>query len=121
LSHTYNQFLTTTVNYTATKDLFAEIFEQKGFSTIVKRGNFGSVNKASISLSAQKPIVKWWTAIVYTEYNYNDYKGYLNGEDVRLKLGNFLVNINNHFKFQKTAGVQNYRAFIGQKVSKDRL
>ena len=101
LSHTYNQFLTTTVNYTNTKDLSAEIFEQKGFATIVKRGNFGSVNSASISVSAQKPVVKWWTAIVYTEYNYNDYKGFLNGEDVRVKAGNFLVNINNQFKFKK--------------------
>ena len=32
LSHTYNQFLTTTINYSNTKDLFAEIFEQKGYA-----------------------------------------------------------------------------------------
>lgn len=101
ISHTYNQFLTTTVNYSNTRDLFAEIFEQKGYATIVKKGNFGSVNSASISMSAQKPVVKWWTAIVYTEYNYNDYKGFLNSEDVHVKAGNFLVNINNQFKFKK--------------------
>ncbi len=101
MSHTYNQFLTTTVNYSNTKDLFAEIFEQKGYATIVKKGNFGSVNSASISMSAQKPVVKWWTVIVYTEYNYNDYKGFLNGENVRVKAGNFVVNINNQFKFKK--------------------
>ncbi len=101
VSHTYNQFLTTTVIYSNTKDLSAEIFEQKGYATIVKRGNFGSVNSASISISAQKSVVKWWTAIVYTEYNYNDYKGFLNAEDVRVKAGNFLVNINNQFKFKK--------------------
>ena len=100
-SHTYNQFLTTTVNYSNTKDLFAEIFEQKGYATIVKQGNFGTVNSASISMSAQKPVVKWWTAIVYTEYNYSDYKGFLNGDNVHIKAGNFLVNINNQFKFSK--------------------
>jgi iron complex outermembrane recepter protein len=44
---------------------------------------------------------QWWTAIVYTEYNYNDYKGFLNGDDVHVKAGNFLVNINNQFKFKK--------------------
>jgi hypothetical protein len=101
LSHTYNQFLTTTFNYSNTKDLFAQIFEQKGYATIIKQGNFGSVNSASISMSAQKPVVKWWTAIVYTEYNYNDYKGFLNGDNVHIKAGNFLVNINNQFKFSK--------------------
>jgi hypothetical protein len=101
LSHTYNQFLTTTVNYSNTKDLFAEIFEQKGYATIIKQGNFGTVNSASISISAQRPVVKWWTAIVYTEYNYSDYKGFLNGDNVHIKAGNFLVNINNQFKFSK--------------------
>jgi hypothetical protein len=101
LSHTYNQFLTTTVNYSNTKDLFAEIFEQKGYATIIKQGNFGTVNSASISISAQKPVVKWWTAIVYTEYNYSDYKGFLNGDNVHIKAGNFLVNVSNQFKFSK--------------------
>ena len=69
--------------------------------TVIKRGNFGSVNSASASLSVQKNVVKWWTAIVYTEYNYNDYKGILNAEDVRIKAGNFVININNQFKFNK--------------------
>ncbi|MEP7106897.1 MAG: outer membrane beta-barrel protein [Ferruginibacter sp.] len=101
LTHTYNQFLTTTINYANTKDLFSETFEQKGYATIVKQGNFGSVNSASISESAQIPVEKWWTAIVYTEYNYNDFKGILNGDNVNIKAGNFLVNINNQFKFKK--------------------
>ncbi len=101
VSHTYNQFLTTTINYTKTRDLFSEIFEQKGYATIVKQGNFGSANSASISVSAQIPVEKWWTAIIYTEGNYNDYKGLLNGENVHVNAGNFLVNVNNQFKFKK--------------------
>jgi outer membrane receptor protein involved in Fe transport len=101
LSHTYHQFLTTSLNYANTKNLFNEIFEQKGYATIVKKGNFGSVNNASISVSVQKPLYKWWTPIVYTQYNYKDYKGVLNGEMVHVNAGNFVVNINNQFKFNK--------------------
>lgn len=100
-THTYHQFLTTTINYSNTKDLFGEVFEQKGYATIVKKGNFGAVNSASLSVSAQVPVLKWWTAIIYTEYNYNDYKGILNGEQVHVAAGNYLVNINNQFKFNK--------------------
>ena len=58
LSHTYNQFLTTTINYANTKDLFNETFEQKGYATIVKQGNFGRANSASISVSAQITVRK---------------------------------------------------------------
>ncbi|MCW3091322.1 MAG: TonB-dependent receptor [Ferruginibacter sp.] len=101
LSHTYNQFLTTTINYSNTKDLFNETFEQKGYATIVKQGNFGSANNASISVSAQIPVEKWWTSIIYSEYNYRNYKGLLNGDNINVKAGNFLVNINNQFKFKK--------------------
>lgn len=101
LSHTFRDFLTTTLNYANTKDLFNEVFEQKGYATIVKQGNFGSANSASLSVSAQVPVEKWWTAVIYSEYNYNDYRGLLNGEYVHAKGGNYLININNQFKFKK--------------------
>ena len=101
LSHTFNQWLTTTANYANTKDLFNETFEQKGYATIVKQGNFGRANSASLSVSAQIPVAKWWTSIVYTELNYNDYKGLLNGEDLHVQGGNYLINVNNQFKFNK--------------------
>lgn len=101
LSHTYNQFLTTTFNYANTRNLFSETFEQKGYATVVKQGNFGSTNSASLSVSAQKPVTKWWTAIVYTEYNYRNYKGLLNGEQINVAGGNYMINLNNQFKFNK--------------------
>jgi iron complex outermembrane recepter protein len=100
-SHTYNQFLTTTINYAHTKNLFADVFEQLGYATIVKKGNFGQTKTASISVSAQIPVKKWWMLIAYNEYNYSHYKGLLNGENVNLKAGNYVVNINNQFTLKK--------------------
>ncbi|MES2893064.1 MAG: TonB-dependent receptor [Bacteroidota bacterium] len=101
LSHTFKQTLTTTLNYAHTKDLFNEVFEQKGYATIVKQGNFGTTNSMSLSVSYQLPVTKWWTSIVYTEVNYNQYKGLLNGDQVDLKGGNYMLNVNNQFKFKK--------------------
>ncbi len=100
-SHTYKQFLTTTVNYTNTKNLFADVFEQKGYATVVKKGNFGQTNTASISMSAQIPVKKWWMLIAYSEYNYSHYKGLLNGENINMAAGNYLINLNNQVTFKK--------------------
>lgn len=101
-SHTYKQFLTTTINYSYTKDLFAEIFEQKGFATIVSQGNYGHMNDASISVNLQHAITKWWNTMVYTEAKYNQFKGRLStGDDINTEATTFLANVNNQFKFNK--------------------
>ena len=101
-SHTFNQFLTTTVNYSYTKNLFAEVFEQKDFATIVSQGNYGHMNDASLSFNVQKSVTKWWMTMVYTEAKYTQFKGRLsNGDDVNTSATTYLANINNQLKFGK--------------------
>jgi iron complex outermembrane recepter protein len=100
-SHTYRQFLTTTLNYSYTKNLFSETFQQKEFATIVSQGNYGLMNDASVSVSAQIPVQKWWSMNVYTEAKYNQFKGLLYGENVDVDATTFLANVSNQFKFKK--------------------
>ncbi len=101
MSHTYNQWLTTTVNYSQTKDLFSETFEPRGFATVIKQGNFASSGNASVSVSAQKNVTKIWLLIIYSEANYRKYKGLLFGNSGNRSGSNYLININNQFKFNK--------------------
>ena len=101
ISHTFNEWLTTTVNYSHTKDLFSETFEPRGFATVVKQGNFASADNASISVSAQKKVTKFWTAIVYAEANYKQFNGLVYGNNGKTLGYNYLININNQFKFNK--------------------
>lgn len=101
MSHTYNQWLTTTVNYSHTKDLFSETFEPRGFATVIKQGNFASSDNASVSVSAQKNVTKIWVLIIYSEANYSKYKGLLFGNSGTRSGSNYLININNQFKFNK--------------------
>jgi iron complex outermembrane recepter protein len=100
-SHTYNNFLTTTVNYSQTNNLMTETFHQQDYATIVREGNIGRRNNAGIAVSAQVPVQKWWMAVLYTNYNYTSYSGLLNGEQLNLEASNVLVNVNNQFKFSK--------------------
>lgn len=100
-SHTYNDWLTTTVNYSHTKDLFSELFQPNGFATIVKQSNFASVDNAGISVNIQKKLSPIWTTIVYAEASYNQYRGLLYSNSSTSSGSNYIININNQFKFNK--------------------
>jgi iron complex outermembrane recepter protein len=103
-SHTFKDFLTTSVNYTHTKDLFTEVFGPdgpNGNAIVVTHGNYASSDNASLSVSAQFKIAKWWTAIPYGELNYSSYKGQFTSGDVSVDATNFTFNMQNQFSFNK--------------------
>ena len=108
LTHTFKSFLTTTANYSYTKNLMMETFEQAqningtdDYATIVRRGNIGKKNSAGLSVSAQVPIKKWWTGIFYSNLNYTKFSGPLYGEYLSIDAVNVTFNANNQFKFNK--------------------
>ena len=101
LSHTFKGFLNTTVNYSRTKNFFSETFEQKEYATVVRQGNIGQRDNAGISISAQVKLLKWWSANLYGNYNYNFFKGELYGEQLKISGSNVLFNVNNQFSFGK--------------------
>jgi iron complex outermembrane recepter protein len=98
-SHTYHQFLTTTLNYSYTRNFFTETFEQSGQATIVRNGNIGSRENAGISVSVQHSLTKWWMAILYSDLNYSKFSGLLYGEQLDVSATTLLLNLNNQFTF----------------------
>ncbi len=108
LTHTFKGWLTTTLNYNHTKDYHMETFEQarvngntSGYATIVRRGNIGKVDAGGLAISAQVPVAKWWTAMLYTNLNHSRFYGELYGENLNLSATNLLFNVNNQFRFSK--------------------
>jgi len=109
LSHIYKGIINTTLNYSRTLDYMNETFEQshdttnadKGYATIVRQGNIGVRNNAGISVSAQIPVAKWWSANAYVNYNYNHFNGELYGEKIDIGASTVLFNLNNQFHFNK--------------------
>jgi iron complex outermembrane recepter protein len=140
LSHSYKHFLTTTLNYSYTRNFFTETFEQSGQATIVRNGNIGSRQNAGLSVSAQVPVAKWWTAILYSDVNYSKFTGILYGQNIDVSATTLLVNINNQFSlpggwggelsgFYRTKGVEGQvivdpmgqgSAAISKKIMKDK-
>jgi iron complex outermembrane recepter protein len=106
MSHTYNSFLTTTLNYSYTQNFFSQTFEQSGRATIVRNGNIGSRQSAGVAVSAQIPVAKWWSAMFYTNVNYNKFSGFLYGENINVDATTLLLNLNNNFTFKKGWGAE---------------
>ena len=119
LSHTWRQFLTTTLNYSYTRNYFTETFEQSGQAIIDRTGNIGSRQNAGISLSAQHSLAGWWTAILYSDLYYSKYSGLLYGEQVDVSATTLLLNLNNQFSFHngwggEISGFYRTKGLIGQ-------
>ena len=99
LSHTFKSFLTTTLNYSRTKNYFLQTFGQVGYATVLRNDNIGLRRNGGVSVSAQVPVKKWWNANIYANYNYDLYTGVLYGEKLKAQAGTLMTNINNQFKF----------------------
>lgn len=106
ISHTYKDWLTTTFNYSYTKDLFNQVFEERGYATLLKQGNFGEEHNTSLSLNAMFAVKKWWKGNVYVEGRYRDYTGLIANEIVKRHGGAFLVQSQNNFTFGEGWGAE---------------
>lgn len=107
-THIWKSILTTTLNYSITKDVFNEIFEQdgnqngdKGYVTVIRDGNIGKRQTAGISVNAQLQPAKWLSTNIYSNLNYNKYSGQLRNEYLEIDATNIMFSINNQLKLGK--------------------
>ena len=102
LSHTYNGFLTTTVNYSKIHHVFTDVIKQitserKTFQT---KENLASKTNYGIAVSANFPVTPFWSTNLYSNVSYNAYSGILDGGNLEIDATTFMANMNNQFKFE---------------------
>lgn len=108
MSHTFNHFLTTTVNYTQTNNIITQILKQNTDkkTTFQTQENFARRRQWGLSVSANKQIKKWWNLNVYTNVFNNLYDGLYNSGTqnipVKLNVSGFSGNLSSSFTFAKT-------------------
>jgi iron complex outermembrane recepter protein len=102
-THTYNRFLTTTLNYTRTTDIITDLLKQNTEKNLTyqTKDNFSSMTQWGISVMANIPASKWWNINLYTNVFNNDYKGLYNNDPVHVQFTSFLGNITNSFVLGK--------------------
>lgn len=101
LAHTYNQFLTTTINYTIVNRIFQQSFIQDGFATIVQTTNIGTKTNFGIASNIQLSAKKILSSNIYLAYTHDNYKGTVAGDPLDLSADMYLISVNNQFKFEK--------------------
>lgn len=108
LSHTYNRFLTTTLNYSTTTDIIQQVIEQNEVSneTFIKKANIASRKQVGIAISAYKEITKWWSGNVYMNFANNHFKGVVNNEHISIGIAMLMVQAQQQFKWGKGWGAE---------------
>jgi len=102
-SHTYNKFLTTTLNYTQTNDIITELFKQdtEKKTTYQTRENFSSMKQFGLAVMANMPVKKWWNANIYGNVFNNHYAGIYQNDPVDIQFTSFTANMTNTFTMGK--------------------
>ena len=103
LSHSYNNFLNTTVNYYKSTDLIQDIIEQNDAKkeTYVKKNNIAQQQQIGLAISAQVPVAKWFDLNVYTNVSSNIYKGIINNSYTKLSSTFMMANLSAQLNFGK--------------------
>lgn len=102
LSHTWKNQITTTLNYTFTKDIIDGVIEQKGQEAYNMPANIASLDQFGISVSANTPITKWWTSNINVNAFNNNYKGVVSDAAIDLAATTFIITGTQQFKMGKT-------------------
>jgi hypothetical protein len=103
LSHTYNNFLTTTINYSHTSNVFTDVIKQETEQRITfqTKENIASMTNYGLAVSAFFPVTKYLTSNIYSNVSHNAYKGALDGGFLNVNAFSFFTNMSNQFKFKK--------------------
>jgi iron complex outermembrane receptor protein len=120
LSHSYNNFLTTTLSYAIINDMINEQLEQIDsiHTTYVTKTNLANQHSLTLSVSAGFPVTKWWRINAYAQGAYNSYKGFINTGVMNVSGPSFNGNIQNQFTLPKgwsmeLSGWYNSKAIYG--------
>ncbi|MDB5196730.1 MAG: hypothetical protein JWP88_1101, partial [Flaviaesturariibacter sp.] len=101
LSHSWKNQITTTVNYTYTKDIISQIAEQQGQETYNSLQNVSSLNQFGLAVNANTPLTKWWTSNINLNVFNNRFKGTVTSALVNLSGTAFMINGTQQFQLTK--------------------
>lgn len=108
LSHTYNNFLTTTFNYTNTTDIIQQVMEQNAGQneTALRQSNIATQRQFGLSVNASLTIKKWWTTNLYANVYNNRFSGIVNGDIATFGTTTAIFNVMEQFKLAKGWGLE---------------
>ncbi|TWI85207.1 outer membrane receptor protein involved in Fe transport [Lacibacter cauensis] len=102
LSHTFNNFLTTTLNYTKTNNIIQQVLEQNEANneSYIKQANIANQRQFGIAVSAFKQF-KGFSGNIYANVFNNEFNGIVNNTQVTMGATTAMFNGSLAYKFKK--------------------
>jgi iron complex outermembrane recepter protein len=93
-----------TLAYSFTNRAITDILEQNEVTneTYQTKKNIANKKNINYAISFNAPVTKWFTTSIYSAVNYGQIKGEINGQNEKIRISNYIVNVNNQFKISKT-------------------
>ena len=82
VSHTYNNIITTTIDYSITNNVIMETNEQRGNIYYSRPGNFAKEVSYGLGINANLQPAKWLTLIINTELRNVSYRSVIYGQNL---------------------------------------
>ena len=106
ITHSWRNLITTTLNYSFTKDIFDNVIEQKGQEAYLTPANIASQQQFGITVGSNIPVTKWWTSNININVFNNGYEGVVSNTPVSLKATSYILNAIQQFKLSKTLSAE---------------
>lgn len=101
LSHSYKNWLNTTLNYSYDKDIIQSYFKQDSLVSTQMPGNYGRRQNLSLGANAQLSVKKWYTFAGGFQAAYQNYRASLNGKEINMGIKSFSFQGQNQFNLGK--------------------
>ncbi|ANE53167.1 outer membrane beta-barrel family protein [Flavisolibacter tropicus] len=101
VSHTYKSFLTTTLNYTLTKDILQSVIEQKGREAYSTQANLATLRQFGLAISINNSLTKWWTNSLYINVFNNYFNGIVSNTPITFSATRLAINGSQQWKVSK--------------------
>ena len=98
LSHTYNNFLTTTLNYSRTDGFITETLQKQGDVIVRTVGNIAIRDNVGLAVSMQLPVTSFYSANLFVNGAYTAFKGTVASLPFQASAFSVNLNLTNQFK-----------------------
>ena len=101
LSHSYKNYITTSVSYSNIVDNIQETIEINNGVYYARPGNIGSSEQYNLSIESAIPFAKWLSTSIYSELVYSHFKSKLYNQTLDATGTYWFINATNSFNFKK--------------------
>lgn len=128
VTHTFKQFLTTSLGYTHTSDMITQIAESEKNEvtgdTSILRYRYLNVAKSDIfnlNISMPLPITKWWNTFTYVSLNYTSYQTMVDNNLVDISSGGLMFRTQHTFTLPGGVSAEASFFFLSSQLAEEGL